>query len=84
MLFYAYDLEHYRDQLRGFYFDYQAEIPGPLATNEDQLMADLAVFQRDGGFQDHHTELLGFNQKYCSWENGTASAQVVQVIEKGL
>lgn len=83
MLFYAYDLEHYRDQLRGFYFDYQAEIPGPLATNEDQLMTDLAAFQRDGGFQDHHTELLGFNQKYCSWETALLQRRLFRLSKRG-
>ena len=31
MLFFTYDLEHYRDQLRGFYFDFEAEAPGPAA-----------------------------------------------------
>ena len=29
MLFYAYDLEAYRDDLRGFYFDYEPA-PGPI------------------------------------------------------
>ena len=30
MLFFTYDLEDYRDNLRGFYFDFEAEVPGPL------------------------------------------------------
>ena len=30
MLFFTYDLEHYQDQLRGFYFDFEAEAPEPL------------------------------------------------------
>ena len=27
MLFFTYDLERYRDRLRGFYFDFEAEHP---------------------------------------------------------
>ncbi|KRK98159.1 glycosyl glycerophosphate transferase [Secundilactobacillus odoratitofui DSM 19909 = JCM 15043] len=84
MLFYAYDLEHYRDQLRGFYFDYQAEIPGPLATNENQLLANLKAFQQTGTFGDFHERLVQFNQKYCRWEDGTASQQVADLILGGI
>ena len=28
MFFFTYDLEHYRDEVRGFYFDFEAEAPG--------------------------------------------------------
>ena len=31
MLFFTYDLEHYRDKLRGFYFDFEARGAGPAA-----------------------------------------------------
>src|SRR5699024_1481186 len=30
MLFYVYDIEEYRDKLRGFYFDFEEKAPGPL------------------------------------------------------
>src|SRR5699024_280699 len=30
MLFYTYDLENYRDNVRGFYMDFETEAPGPL------------------------------------------------------
>src|SRR5699024_9675578 len=30
VLFFTYDLESYRDNLRGFYFDFEKEAPGPL------------------------------------------------------
>lgn len=84
MLFYAYDLSHYRDQLRGFYFDYQAEIPGPLATDEGQLMQALDQFTQAGEFVDYQSKLTAFKQKYCEWETGTAAQQVVAVMNGGL
>lgn len=82
MLFYAYDLEHYRDELRGFYFNYQAEIPGPLATNEQELFAALKLFSAEHDFPAYKTALLTFNQKYCQWENGQASQKAGDVIIK--
>lgn len=36
------DLEHYRGQLRGFYFDLDERAPGPLLRTQDELVAALA------------------------------------------
>ena len=41
MLFFTYDLEHYRDKLRGFYFDFEAEAPGPLLGTSDEVIAAI-------------------------------------------
>src|SRR5699024_11465680 len=35
--FYAYDLEKYRQELRGFYLDYSTELPGPIVESADAL-----------------------------------------------
>ena len=32
MYFYCYDLKHYKDDLRGFYFDFETKAPGPIST----------------------------------------------------
>ncbi|BFO16455.1 hypothetical protein SHKM778_28430 [Streptomyces sp. KM77-8] len=32
ILFFTYDLDHYRDTLRGFYFDFEGSAPGPCST----------------------------------------------------
>ncbi len=42
MVFYTYDLEDYRDNLRGFYLDFEAEVPGPLLATSDEVIAALA------------------------------------------
>ncbi len=41
MLFFTYDLEHYRDELRGFYFDFEHEAPGPLLGTSDEVIEAL-------------------------------------------
>src|SRR5699024_6504922 len=35
MLFYVYDIDTYRDQLRGFYIDFEKEAPGPLVKSTE-------------------------------------------------
>jgi len=45
MIFYTYDLDDYRDRLRGFYFPLEPEAPGPLVTTEAALVDALADLQ---------------------------------------
>ncbi|MBW1605516.1 CDP-glycerol glycerophosphotransferase family protein [Lactobacillus sp. Sy-1] len=80
MLFYSYDLEHYRDQLRGFYFNYQTELPGPLTTNQDQFFDQLARYTVDGTFKNEYDKMKLFREKFCSWESADSSEQVVKII----
>ncbi|GAA4908253.1 CDP-glycerol glycerophosphotransferase [Stackebrandtia albiflava] len=50
IIFYTYDLAHYRDQLRGFYFDLENEGPGPVLETTDEVveaLCDLPKTQRD-------------------------------------
>src|SRR5690625_1425188 len=41
ILFYTYDLEKYRDQLRGFYIDIEEEVPGPLVMSTDEVIHSI-------------------------------------------
>ncbi len=41
MIFYAYDLEEYAGEIRGFYFDYVEEAPGPILTQEEQVYQEI-------------------------------------------
>lgn len=76
MLFYVYDLDKYRDVLRGFYIDIEEELPGPLLyTNEDVLDA----FDRLPQIVEENKEKYDrFYEKYCGLENGHASEKVVK------
>jgi len=42
MYFFVPDLEHYRGELRGFYFDLAERAPGPLVRTQEELAAALA------------------------------------------
>lgn len=49
MFFYAYDLEKYRDELRGFYFDFLEEAPGPVSQTTEELIRDI---RQEAGWVD--------------------------------
>ena len=49
MLFYAYDLERFENNDRGFYRDYRSYVPGPVSTDIRKLMADLKAAMAQPG-----------------------------------
>lgn len=76
MLFFVYDLDKYRDILRGFYIDIEEELPGPLLKTNDEV---LEAFQRlPEIIKENEEKYDRFYEKYCGLENGTASQRVVE------
>lgn len=75
ILLYTYDLESYRDDLRGFYFDLEAEAPGPLLATTAGVIAalrDLPAVQ--AACQPAYER---FAATYCPLDDGNASARVL-------
>jgi CDP-glycerol glycerophosphotransferase len=75
MLFYTYDLSDYRDRLRGFYFDFEAQAPGPLLrTSTEVVEALLALPAQQARYADAYAR---FQAKYCHLEDGKAAGRVI-------
>lgn len=45
--FYAYDLEDYRSNDRGFYYDYEAITAGPIVRDVNHLIIEIEKYLRD-------------------------------------
>jgi CDP-glycerol glycerophosphotransferase len=78
LLFYRYDLEHYRDDLRGFYFDLGAVAPGPSVTSSDELLAALAHLA--SGAAAHAERYARFRETFTSLEDGHATDRVLDLL----
>lgn len=78
MIFFTYDLEQYRDHLRGFYFDFESQAPGPLVTTSDQVIAALADL--DSVAAAHQAALATFAATFCPLDDGKASARACDAI----
>ncbi|MBO0809337.1 MAG: CDP-glycerol glycerophosphotransferase family protein, partial [Actinobacteria bacterium] len=75
MLFFTYDLERYRDRLRGFYFDFEAEAPGPLLrTTHDVIGAMQSLPDISRGYRAAYDS---FRERFCGLEDGRAAARAV-------
>jgi CDP-glycerol glycerophosphotransferase len=78
MLFFTYDLAHYRDKLRGFYFDFEAEAPGPLLSTSDQVIA--AIRDADAVAGQYATRYKTFAERACDLDDGHAAARLVDAM----
>jgi CDP-glycerol glycerophosphotransferase len=78
MLFFTYDLAEYRDNLRGFYFDFQAEAPGPLLTTTASVIAALQGI--DEVTRQYDTAYRAFRDRFCHWDDGHAAARVADAV----
>ncbi|MCP2335549.1 bifunctional glycosyltransferase/CDP-glycerol:glycerophosphate glycerophosphotransferase [Actinomadura rupiterrae] len=78
ILLYAYDLERYRERVRGFYFDLEAEAPGPLLRTQDDLTDALRAL--DDVPAAYAERYAGFRDRYCPHDDGHAAARVLDAV----
>ena len=89
MIFYAYDIEEYAEQLRGFYFDFEAEAPGPVCRSTEELAqavkeafpagirGSLPAHERNEKYADR---IARFTEKYNTFDDGNAARKVWEAI----
>ncbi|MGE6257439.1 bifunctional glycosyltransferase/CDP-glycerol:glycerophosphate glycerophosphotransferase [Heyndrickxia sporothermodurans] len=78
ILFFTYDLEKYRDTLRGFYINIESEVPGPLLKTSEEV---IETIENIGTVQDKYKETYDqFYKKFCDWDDGDASKKVVEEV----
>ena len=78
ILVYAYDLEHYRDRLRGFTFDLEAEAPGPVLGDQEQLTQ--ALLDLPGVTTCYADRYARFRERYCHLDDGHATERVIAAL----
>ena len=78
MIFFAYDLEHYRDELRGFYLDFDKEAPGPILTTTAEVLT--ALMDLDSVAQKYGDMIASFAATYAPLDDGHASDRVLDVL----
>lgn len=78
ILFYTYDIEKYKNQLRGFYIDMNSEIPGPLLyTSEEVVNAIQNIEEINEQYQMRYQE---FYDRFCHLDDGNASKNIVEKV----
>ncbi|MDF2555382.1 MAG: putative glycosyl/glycerophosphate transferase [Microbacterium sp.] len=84
MYFLVPDMEHYRGELRGFYFDLAAHAPGPMVRTQEELVAALAAAgdaDRDAAYADRYAR---WREMFNARDDGHAAERVVtRILDQG-
>lgn len=78
MLFFTYDLEKYRDVLRGFYINIEEELPGPLLFTTEEIIDGIQNIDK---IKTKYSQRYDkFYEKFCGLEEGDASRKVARAV----
>ncbi|NLA08990.1 MAG: hypothetical protein GX871_02085, partial [Microbacteriaceae bacterium] len=78
MYFLVPDIEHYRGELRGFYFDLETHAPGPVVRTRDELLEVLR--DEDAVRERYAARYAAWRAKFNGRDDGHAAARVVERI----
>jgi CDP-glycerol glycerophosphotransferase len=79
IIFYVYDIESYRNELRGFYFDLEDKAPGPLVKTTEEVIEAIYKYQDGEELPDSYED---FYQNFCYLEEGESTKSVVEKVFK--
>lgn len=79
IIFYMYDFEYYKNDMRGFYIDLK-ELPGNVTKTEDDLIEQIKILKDNFRYNETYRK---FNDKYNYLDDGKATERVmVNVIDE--
>ena len=71
-------MEKYRDVLRGFYLDVEKELPGPILTDNDQVLDALKNIDKVQAEYEEKYET--FYDRFCCIDDGHAAERVCEKV----
>ena len=78
IIFYMFDIDQYRDTLRGFYFDIEQNAPGPIVKTTEDVAATVKLFaERNFAVPE---SFYPFYERFCYLEDGEATRRVVEQV----
>ncbi len=78
LLFFTYDLDYFRDELRGFYFDLAGTAPTPLLRTSKELEAAIADI--DTLSAKHAERYARFRETFAHLEDGSSTERVLNLL----
>ena len=79
MIFYMYDLEHYREKSNGFYFDPEEELPGPIVRTQEEL-TDAIRSAGNAADDKYEEKYRRFLEKFDPLDDGRACERVTAAV----
>jgi len=76
ILFYPYDLQEYERSIRGFYWDYETFVPGPICFSTDELIDRILTVER---WHDPE-KIVSFAKRFNTPFDGNATRRVMELL----
>lgn len=82
MYFYAYDLEKFSDEGRGFYEDYSSYVPGQVSKTTDELIAQMIEEQTCEEVKEQWEEKRRkFQEENYAFEDGNSTWRLMKLLK---
>lgn len=79
VIFYAYDIDAYGEELRGFYMDYQTDLPGAIIKDTPALITELQTLNANDFVVDER--MAQFRDLFVVDSQGESAAKFVDYIQ---
>ncbi len=79
ILYYMYDFDDYKNNMRDFYIDLD-ELPGPIVKTEEKLYNEISNI--DKYYENYKNKYEKFNKKFNYLDDANASKRVLDIIIK--
>ncbi|MEK5104453.1 CDP-glycerol glycerophosphotransferase family protein [Cytobacillus sp. FSL M8-0252] len=73
-IIFAYDLDNYRNNLRGMYLDITEYAPGPITKDTDELIRAIKNIEKYE--EEYAIQISRFKEKFCQYDDGHASERI--------
>ncbi len=75
MMFFVPDIEEYRGELRGVYFDLAEAAPGPLLHTQDEVVAAVTTIEQDAPL--YAEKYRAWQERFNSHDDGRSAERVI-------
>lgn len=80
IIFYVYDLENYKNNLRDFYFDMFNEVPGPICLTNDEMIGFIKNYTEESYEMEFGEKYKNWSEKFNKFDDGNASKKIIDLI----
>lgn len=80
MIFFTYDLDDYKNNLRDFYFDMVEEVPGPICKTNDEMIDFIKNYTEESYKSEYGEKYKKWSEKFNPFDDGNASKKIIELI----
>ncbi|QQD84035.1 CDP-glycerol glycerophosphotransferase family protein [Bacillus siamensis] len=78
ILFFAYDYNLYKEEIRGFYLDMKNDLPGPILESSEELLNSIKnIKQVESEYKNSYDQFI---KKYCEIEDGNSARKIIKEV----